>query len=215
MLNKKEYVEDEDQLTLSHEESMMLILQWMPDIDIDPDISDRDGIFYTSLRPSGKCDVLLMDYSLIQLIRSTSVKDSVRVTALVTLAALIGHGISHSLEFRCIRNGLLRQDGTAYETPLGATCGEAGTAWERRTFGGKIHPIREREYQLGSLLGVVVESERFNYHCMKLEVDWMVQLFTEDTGLATTTHCSIRHHWSLADHTSWTFMTPMTTNKPR
>jgi hypothetical protein len=88
------------------------------------------------------------------MVRSERFVDSVRVTALFTIAILIGHQMAHILEFRCVHQGKVGADGQPIDTPLGATCGEAGTAWERKVFGGKIHPICQKEGELSTLRGI-------------------------------------------------------------
>lgn len=84
------------------------------------------------------------------------------------LAVSLCHELARVLEFRCIREGKFRPDGKPFETPPGITCREAGTAWETRAFGGRIHPVCEIKKSLFQIRGICIKSSAWSFEMMKV-----------------------------------------------
>lgn len=86
--------------------------------------------------------------------------------------------MAHVLEFRFIRHGSFREDGNAFETPPGLTCTEAGTSWERNTFGGSVSPVSPGS-DLMSIIGLSIQLSRWRYLHMSIDYNWITGLFDE------------------------------------
>ncbi|KAE8146961.1 hypothetical protein BDV25DRAFT_43161 [Aspergillus avenaceus] len=168
------------ELELPKDEIVGCIKSAIPDIDFDPDMqSDSSSFAETILCPKAKSDLIILDYNIIRLLKDSTANHTQKLAGLVFLAVLLGHEIAHLLEFRRIRAGQLRSDSEPFETPPGVTCREAGTAWQTRTFGGRIYPVCNVENSLLTIRGLCIKSSAWNFDMMKLNEDWMRQLFTE------------------------------------
>jgi hypothetical protein len=167
------------ELKLPKDEVIACIKSVLPDIDFDPDMSVNASSFAeTRLLPDSKTDLIVLDYNLVRLLKSTS-SHSQKLSGLLYLAVLIGHELAHTLEFRSIRKGKLVSGDKPFRTPPGVTGREAGTAWETRAFGGKIFPVCEVENVLRDIRGLCIGSSSWNFDMMKANGAWIRQLFKE------------------------------------
>ncbi|OXV12212.1 hypothetical protein Egran_00027 [Elaphomyces granulatus] len=167
------------ELKLPKDEVIACIKSVLPDIDFDPDMSVNASSFAeTRLLPDSKTDLIVLDYNLVRLLKSTS-SHSQKLSGLLYLAVLIGHELAHTLEFRSIRKGKLVSGDKPFGTPPGVTGREAGTAWETRAFGGKIFPVCEVENVLRDIRGLCIRSSSWNFDMMKANGAWIRQLFKE------------------------------------
>ncbi|KAL1998960.1 hypothetical protein VTN02DRAFT_5274 [Thermoascus thermophilus] len=143
----------------------------------------------TVLCPNAACAMIVLDYNLIRLLRSSTSRDSQKLAGLLFLAILIGHHLAHMLEFQSTQGDQLRaaDDDDPIETPPGVTCREAGTVWETHVFGGQVYPICEAENLLLHIQGLCIKSSAWNFKMMKINEDWIHQLFSES-------------HWTTAQH---------------
>ncbi|KAE8352719.1 hypothetical protein BDV28DRAFT_134607 [Aspergillus coremiiformis] len=174
------------ELDLSKEEIIECIKNAIPDIDFDPDIHPNSSSFAeTVLRPKMMSDLVILDYNIIRLLKDSASTYSQKLAGLTFLAVLLGHELAHVLEFRSIRAGQLRSDNEPFETPPGVTCREAGTAWETRTFGGRVYPICQAENSLLNIRGLCTKSSAWNFDMMKVNGNWICQLFTESYWIIT------------------------------
>ena len=174
------YVEEEDIVPRDSDYIRGVIRSFIPDIDIDPDMSKRSEEYaMTYLQPIGSHDLLLLDYSLVEAIRDPWLADRRKTAALFFMAVLICHEMAHILEFRSIRGGQLGTSGEAYQSAPGITCTEVGAAWERKMFGGVIRPVCYNEEYLSTILGLSARSSSWNDNVMAVKNDWVSRLFFE------------------------------------
>ena len=166
------------ELKLPKDEVIACIKSTLPDIDFDPDMANFSAFAETRLLPDSKQDLIVLDYGLVRLLKSTS-SHSQKLSGLLYLAVLIGHELAHTLEFRSIRKGKLVSRDKPFGTPPGVTGREAGTAWEIRAFGGKIFPVCEVENALRDIRGLCIRSSSWNFDMMKANGAWIRQLFKE------------------------------------
>lgn len=161
------FIEEEDIIAMEPDILVSKIRNYIPDIDLDPDMSSRGEEYgITRLRPNEKRDLIIVDYALIKAVLDKG-SGKRRTTALAYIAILICHELAYVLEFRFIRKGSFRDDGEAFETPPGLTCTEAGNAWERTTFGGSISPVSPGS-DLMSIIGLSIQSSRWRYLHMSI-----------------------------------------------
>ncbi|KAE8419816.1 hypothetical protein BDV36DRAFT_128091 [Aspergillus pseudocaelatus] len=176
------------ELELSRDETIGCIKNAIPDIDFDLDMHPNSSPFAeTTLCPKAMSDLITLDYNIIRLLKDLTSTHNQKLAGLVFLAVLLGHELAHVLEFRSIRAGQLCSDNEPFETPPGVTCREAGTAWETRTFGGRVYPICQAENSLLNIRGLCIKSSAWNFDMMKVNENWIRQLFTES-------------HWIIALH---------------
>jgi hypothetical protein len=143
--------------------SIEIIRQHIPRIDIDPDMAQRDAPACTTLMVGEETDILFLDYSLLKVVRTQPVRDIILVTAPFFVVTLIGHGMSHILEFRCARaKGRLAQMGNRSLLLWAQRVGKRVRHGSERPLGGKLHPLCEEEAKLSALRGLVVQSSKLN-----------------------------------------------------
>ncbi|OJD15153.1 hypothetical protein AJ78_04578 [Emergomyces pasteurianus Ep9510] len=177
----EEWLDSDNELELSQNEVISRVKSVMPQIDFHPDLETNSNTFaQTTLHPEATSDSIVLDYNLIRILRDRGSKDSQRLAALFFISVLLCHELAHVLEFRCIREGRLRPDGESFETPPGITCREAGTGWETRAFGGRIYPVCKADMSLLLIRGICIRSSAWNYEMMKLNENWIRQLFSEE-----------------------------------
>lgn len=170
-----------DELGLSKEEVVGRIRGALPDIDFDSGMRSNSNLFASALLcPEARTDQIILDYSLVRLLKSTTASHGQKLAGLLYLAILVGHEIAHILEFRNIRGGQLRLDGQESDTPSGITCGEAGIGWETRVFGGAIYPVCAPYNCLLNIRGLCIKSHSRKHDVMKLDDGFIRQLFTEE-----------------------------------
>ena len=175
----EEFIEQEDIIALEPDILVSKIRNYLPDMDLDPDMSGRGEEYgMTLLRPNEERDLIVVDYALIKAVLDKESGGKRRTIALAYIAILICHEMAHVLEFRFIRNGCFRDDGKAFETPPGLTCTEAGTSWERNTFGGSVSPVSPGS-DLMSIIGLSIQSSRWRYLHMSISYNWINRLFDE------------------------------------
>lgn len=173
-------VEEDDVIGLEPDELIDIIRCHIPDIDFDPDMSQRGEEYgMTHLRPNETRDLMTIDYTLINLVIDTETGSKRTIIALAYIAILLCHELAHVLEFRSIRNGQFRDDGEAFETPPGITGTEAGTSWETRAFGGSISPVLNG-FDLAFITGLSIQSFRWRYLYMAMDFGWIRELFDEN-----------------------------------
>ncbi|EGC47131.1 conserved hypothetical protein [Histoplasma capsulatum var. duboisii H88] len=181
------WLDSDGELELSKDEVISWVKNVIPNIDFDPEMEPNSRPFAeTSLRPDAASDLIVLDYNLIRLLRNPGHRDSQKLVGLFFLAVLLCHELAHILEFRCIHGGKLRPDGEPFETPPGITCREAGTGWETRAFGGRIHPVCEEENDLFKIRGICIHSSAWNFEMMKVNESWIRRLFSEEHWIVDT-----------------------------
>lgn len=182
------FLNEDTRVSLTSEQAIESIKESIPYIEFDPqmDASSSSDFATTILRPEHLRDVVVLDYTLIRLLKHSTVGDNQKLAALLFTAILIGHGLAHVLEFRHVRQGKLQANGEPFETPPGITCREAGTMWETLVFQGKVNPVCEIESSLITIRGLCIRSGAWNYETMKISDAWIRRLFSES-------------HWSVAN----------------
>lgn len=174
------FVEQEDIIHLDPETLISKIRDYIPNIDLDPDMAARGEEYgMTQLMPSAERDLLLIDYALIKAVLDKGSGKRRTTTALAYIAILLCHELAHVLEFRFIRKGSFREDGEPFESPPGLTCTEAGISWEKNTFGGSISPVSPGS-DLMSIIGLSIQSSKWRYLHMPLSYAWINGLFNEN-----------------------------------
>ncbi|KAJ5800115.1 uncharacterized protein N7518_002183 [Penicillium psychrosexuale] len=174
------FVDTDAELPLPNEEIINLVRKHIPNIELDPDMSKNSSLYgETTLRRESSSDMVTLDYSLVQLLKSQSTTQSQKMAGLLLLATVLGHEMAHILEFRCIRACKFRADDEPFDTPPGITCREAGTAWEVRSFGGRIYPVCQPDGSLYNIRGLCLKSASWNFDVMKMNEEWILKLFTE------------------------------------
>ncbi|KAI2723332.1 hypothetical protein CBS147318_263 [Penicillium roqueforti] len=146
------FVDREAELCLPDEEIIDLVKKHIPDLELDPDMSANFSSYgETILRPELPSDM--------------------KMAGLLLLATSLGHKMAHILEFRCIRACKLRTEDEPFEIPPGIICREAGTAWELRSFGGRIYPVCQPDGSLYNIQGLCLEIASCNFDVMKMNDD--------------------------------------------
>ncbi|KAB8233190.1 uncharacterized protein BDW43DRAFT_311264 [Aspergillus alliaceus] len=168
------------EIELSKDETIGCIKNAIPDIDFDPGTHLNSSPFAeTTLCPKAMSDLITLDYNIIRLLKNSTSTHSQKLAGLVFLAVLLGNGLAHVLEFRSIGAGQLHSVNEPFKTAPGITCREAGTAWETRTFRGRVYPICQVENSLLNIRGLCIKCSAWNFDMMKANENWFRQLFSE------------------------------------
>ncbi|PYI00087.1 hypothetical protein BO71DRAFT_436902 [Aspergillus ellipticus CBS 707.79] len=174
------FITEDHREIVTKEEVMAKIQEFVPSIELDPDMyPESSGYAMTVLYPGRAHDLVVLDYNLISVLLSSKTYDSNKIAAMVVLAVLLGHEMAHILEFRGIRKAHLDNNSEPFITPPGITCPEAGTALERYVFGGKVQPVCTRLNDLMFIQGLYLNSSAIDYKMMKMNQDWIRGLFSE------------------------------------
>lgn len=177
---KENYVTEDDILPRDSDEIQKVIRSIIPDVDIDPDMSERSEEYaMTYLESSKGKDLLTLDSHLITAVLNPANSLMSKRLALFTIAFLLCHELAHILEFRCIRQSRFTASGQPHPSPPGLTCMEVGSAWEIRTFGAVLTPVCFKKGDLSSILGCVARSSSWNYHYMAVPNEWVSRLFQQ------------------------------------
>lgn len=111
------FVKHEDIIHLEPEKLISKIRDYIPNVDLDPEMAARDEEHgMTELMPNEERDLLLIDYALIKAVLDKE-SGKRRTTALAYIAILPCHELANVLEFRIIRKGSFREDGEPFEPP--------------------------------------------------------------------------------------------------
>lgn len=174
------FLNEDTRVSLTKDQVIENIKGSIPNIEFDPRMDANSSDFATTiLCPENLRDVVVLDYTLIRLLKHLMICDNQKLAGLLFTAILIGHELAHVLEFRNIRQGRLQVNGEPFETPPGITCREAGTMWETRVFHGQVNPVCDMENSLITIRGLSIRSAAWNYEVMKVNDDWIRSIFSE------------------------------------
>ena len=105
------FLDDTATCPISNEEVMAAITSNIPDFEF-VDNMRPDTIGEMILRPGDPRDTVVVDYNFIRVLTCKKTSGSQKIAALVLIAVTIGHEIAHVLEFKCLRGGRLKSDGS-------------------------------------------------------------------------------------------------------